>query len=214
VATVTGYTAARSQQIEDGTVIGGAVNGSGDLILTKHDASTINAGHVVGPTGSTGPTGPAGSDGYPTGIMYGEQEGTSGNNVTLVTNATDYLVPVSVPTTKLTFTLTTQRRVRIIVSYRPNMASGTGGAYTVRAGYVAGSTATLTGAVILGQPGSNQIFIAGIGGTFAVTVRGEHTVLLAAGTYTVFPVAQRPVGGGNTDTANLGYVAVYDVGSA
>jgi microcystin-dependent protein len=55
VATVTGFTAARSQQIEDGTVIGGLVNGSGDLILTKHDASTVNAGHVVGPAGPLGP---------------------------------------------------------------------------------------------------------------------------------------------------------------
>lgn len=55
---VTGYTAAAMQAIVDGTIVSGAVNGSGHLILTKHNASTVDAGAVVGPTGATGATGP------------------------------------------------------------------------------------------------------------------------------------------------------------
>lgn len=62
MATVTGFTAARMQAIEDGTVVDGVVDGSGHLILTKHDDSTIDAGPVVGPTG---PAGPAAVQGIP-----------------------------------------------------------------------------------------------------------------------------------------------------
>lgn len=60
MATVTGLTAARMQEIEDASVVGGEVDLDGDLILTKHDGSEINAGAVVGPAGPTGPAGPAG----------------------------------------------------------------------------------------------------------------------------------------------------------
>lgn len=63
MATVTGYTSAREQAIEDGTVVSGTVNGSGHLILTKHDTSTVDAGYVVGPQGATGATGSAGTNG-------------------------------------------------------------------------------------------------------------------------------------------------------
>ena len=56
MATVTGFTAQRMQEIEDNTVVSGTVV-DGDLILTKQDGSTINAGAVQGPTGATGPTG-------------------------------------------------------------------------------------------------------------------------------------------------------------
>lgn len=55
---VTGLTAARMLDIEAKSVVDGDVNGSGHLILTKHDGSTIDAGSVIGPTGATGPTGP------------------------------------------------------------------------------------------------------------------------------------------------------------
>jgi hypothetical protein len=64
VATVTGYTAARMKAIEDGTVIDGDVVGD-NLILTRHDGATINAGNVRGPQGVTGPQGPAGTPGTP-----------------------------------------------------------------------------------------------------------------------------------------------------
>jgi hypothetical protein len=54
---VTGFTAARMLEIEAGTVTSGEVDGSGNLILTKHDGSTVNAGSVKGPMGDTGPEG-------------------------------------------------------------------------------------------------------------------------------------------------------------
>lgn len=61
MATVTSFTAARSQAIEDANIVSAAVDGSGDLILTRHDGGTINAGSVIGPEGPEGPTGPAGT---------------------------------------------------------------------------------------------------------------------------------------------------------
>jgi hypothetical protein len=63
MATITGLTAAAMQAIVDGTVVSGSVNGSGHLILTLHDGSTIDAGNVKGDTGATGATGAAGADG-------------------------------------------------------------------------------------------------------------------------------------------------------
>lgn len=53
MATVTGYTAERMKVIEDTTVVGGNVVGD-NLILTKRDASVINAGSVRGPQGIQG----------------------------------------------------------------------------------------------------------------------------------------------------------------
>lgn len=55
---ITGYTATRMKAIEDNSIVDGDVNGSGHLILTKHNGATIDAGSVIGPTGPTGPTGP------------------------------------------------------------------------------------------------------------------------------------------------------------
>jgi hypothetical protein len=52
--TVTGLTAERMLEIEGMSVISGTVNGSGRLILTKHDGTTIDAGYVVGPKGDKG----------------------------------------------------------------------------------------------------------------------------------------------------------------
>lgn len=65
MATVTGFTAARMLEIENASIVDGEVVGS-DLILTRFDTSTINAGPVIGPTGVAGPTGPTGATG-PTG---------------------------------------------------------------------------------------------------------------------------------------------------
>ena len=56
MATVTGLTAARMLAIEAASVIDGDVVGD-NLILTKHDGSTINAGSVRGATGAAGPAG-------------------------------------------------------------------------------------------------------------------------------------------------------------
>ena len=54
MATVTGFTAERMQEIEDSAIVDGEVVG-GNLILTKHDGGTINAGSVIGPEGPEGP---------------------------------------------------------------------------------------------------------------------------------------------------------------
>lgn len=54
MATVTGLTAARMLEIEDASVVDGAVNGSGNLILTTHGGGTIDAGNVIGPEGPPG----------------------------------------------------------------------------------------------------------------------------------------------------------------
>jgi len=43
--------------IEAASVVDGDVDGSGNLILTKHDGSKINAGSVIGPPGPQGPVG-------------------------------------------------------------------------------------------------------------------------------------------------------------
>lgn len=51
--TVTGYTAAHTQDIEDATIVGAAIVAN-ELILTRHDATTINLGNVKGATGSAG----------------------------------------------------------------------------------------------------------------------------------------------------------------
>lgn len=62
MATITGFTAERMLEIEEGTVVEGVVTG-GHLILTTRGGVEIDAGPVVGPTGATGATGPAGADG-------------------------------------------------------------------------------------------------------------------------------------------------------
>jgi microcystin-dependent protein len=59
MATITGFTAERMLEIEDGTIVDAEVVG-GELILIKHDGTQVNAGSVVGPAGPTGPGGPAG----------------------------------------------------------------------------------------------------------------------------------------------------------
>jgi len=56
MTTVTGLTAERMLEIEAASVVDGEVIGN-DLILTRHDASQINAGNVRGPQGIQGPVG-------------------------------------------------------------------------------------------------------------------------------------------------------------
>jgi microcystin-dependent protein len=59
MATITGFTAERMLDIENASVVDGEIV-SGNLILTRHDGTEIDAGPVVGPTGPVGPMGPAG----------------------------------------------------------------------------------------------------------------------------------------------------------
>lgn len=64
--TVTGFTAARSEEIEAAAIVSGSVVGD-NLILEAHDGSTINAGDVRGAAGAAGPTGPSGGPAGPAG---------------------------------------------------------------------------------------------------------------------------------------------------
>jgi hypothetical protein len=56
MATVTGYTAARMQEIEDSTVVDGDIIGD-NLVLIRRDLVQITAGNVRGPQGIQGPAG-------------------------------------------------------------------------------------------------------------------------------------------------------------
>jgi hypothetical protein len=60
MATVTGFTAERMLVIENETVVDGEVQGD-NLILSRRDGITIDAGNVRGPVGPVGPVGPIGS---------------------------------------------------------------------------------------------------------------------------------------------------------
>lgn len=54
MVSVTGLTAERMLAIEAASVVDGSVDDQGNLILEKHDGTSFNAGHVVGPVGPTG----------------------------------------------------------------------------------------------------------------------------------------------------------------
>lgn len=49
--TIDGLTKTRMLEIEAASITGGVVDGTGHLILTRHDGSPIDAGNVVGPQG-------------------------------------------------------------------------------------------------------------------------------------------------------------------
>lgn len=143
------------------------------------------------------------------GFLYVESEEPT-SKVTLSSSSTNFLVPITTPAT---FSLTSTRRVRILVTARFNTASGTPGTYTIYAAYVTGTSATLSGSVRLGIAGAQQCLATATGGGGSPTGTAEHSVLLAAGVYTAFPIVQRVANGSATDTALLGYCAVYDMGN-
>lgn len=58
MATITGLTAEKMLEIEGASVVDGEII-DGNLILTQHDGTQINAGSVIGPQGPVGPVGPA-----------------------------------------------------------------------------------------------------------------------------------------------------------
>lgn len=57
MAVVDGLTKARMLAIEANSVVDGDVNASGNLVLYRHDGTSIDAGHVVGSPGSSGSNG-------------------------------------------------------------------------------------------------------------------------------------------------------------
>lgn len=72
MATVTGFTAERAQEIEDQAIVDGTVIGD-DLILTRNNADTINAGNVRGAVGPAGPPGGLG-EAPSNGNTYGRKD--------------------------------------------------------------------------------------------------------------------------------------------
>lgn len=56
MTSVTSFTAARMQQIEDQAIVGGHITGD-NLILERNSGATVNAGSVRGPQGVAGPSG-------------------------------------------------------------------------------------------------------------------------------------------------------------
>lgn len=58
MATVTTYTKTKIDQILDTVIVDADVDGSGNLILTRQNATTFNAGSVIGPTGPMGSNDP------------------------------------------------------------------------------------------------------------------------------------------------------------
>lgn len=218
MATVTGYTAAKMQAIEDEVIVDAVVDGSGHLILTRHDGSIVDAGLVKGPQGDTGATGATGAPGANgadadlfMGKCYGEAKSTSiaADQVALSTTSLFMM-----PNLKVTFTLTQQRRVRIEVNTTCTPATAVARDVSVHPMYVAGSSQTLTGAVNLASDGSTQVHVntGATGGPGRSAVNAARTVVLAAGTYTAFVGVTRTQGGATTDFACLGYVAVFDCG--
>lgn len=73
MATVTGLTAARTLELLDTMIVGAEVV-AGDLILTKEDGSTVNAGPVEGAPGTPGAPGADGAAGDQ--ISWGYSEAT------------------------------------------------------------------------------------------------------------------------------------------
>jgi hypothetical protein len=113
-------------------------------------------------------------------------------------------------TTAVTFTLTSQRRVRIVgtIGIQCNTAPGH---YAIRAGYNSGSSAVIGSFTGVGGSGV-LLTTATAGGNGAVSGTHEGTALLAAGTYTAYISLTRATGGA-TDTTVWPYVAVFDVGA-
>jgi len=134
------------------------------------------------------------------GGWYGETQGVA--TVSLVTASTDF----AMTDTKVTFTIATQRRVRILARYRANSSSAPDN-FVVTPAVVAGSTATLTAAVLGRQ---TQVSISTTGGPGQSEVITESSFLLAGGTYSAFVAAQCTTD--TTGSALVGYCAVYDAG--
>lgn len=137
-------------------------------------------------------------------MVYGEA--TSASTVTLSTTSSFAGLAV------VTFTLGSQRRVKISVQTSFSQSATTSVRWTVQAGYNTGSSAVIGSFVGVGT--AYDVGKDG-GGTTPRSVSGFAlgTKLLAAGTYTAYAAVTRPVGGAITDTAGNFYTLVEDIGA-
>ncbi len=110
---------------------------------------------------------------------------------------------------KVTVTTTSQRRFRVFVQAAFSAASGAPSRYTLTPAYTAGAAVGAITAI-----GSNpaRIPIVTASSTGIATGVTEQDVVLAAGTWTFYPVATRDLGGSATDVSNSPLVRVVDAG--
>lgn len=185
MATVTGLTAARMNELADEQIISGHVTGSG-LILVTRGGDEIAAGTVVGPTGPTGPPGES--------IPIGSEVPWSGDLSTIPANylhqdgsvklRASYPVLFGILQTKWNTggELSTQFR---LPDSRDRVWVGAGGAYTVGT-YGGENTHTLSSGEMAGHTH-----------TEATHTHAMGTTLVAAGTGVV---VMAPGGGGASTT--------------
>ena len=97
------------------SITSGTVNGSGRLILTKSDASTIDVGSVVGPQGATGPAGPTGATGATgaTGTSYTVNNKSGSVNIYGLSNTTQPGYDLEVDLSNKANKLTTARNISL-----------------------------------------------------------------------------------------------------
>lgn len=131
-------------------------------------------------------------------------DNSTATGVTLASAATFVASSASV-----TFTLTETRRVRIVGMIQFTMNGGTNGIYFAQSGYNSGSSAVIASVTRLAFASISSLATTSLKGS----CNTDGTVVLAAGTYTAYMAVQRNSGGGATDTAQNGYVAVYDCGN-
>lgn len=111
---------------------------------------------------------------------------------------------------RVTFTLASQRRVKISVMATLNPATTSDGHYEVQAAYNTGSTVAIGSVVNVGMKdsiatGTNLRFRAG---------KSFGTAVLPAGTYIAYGRELRGSGGATTDVFNEHYVLVEDLGAS
>lgn len=177
VTTVTGLTAERMLAIEAASIVDGGVVVN-NLILTRHDGSTIDAGSVRGPTGSTGPTGPAGPTG-PSGPIGNTgatgPSGAAGSTVGSITVCTSSTRPGSPSEGKAIWETDTDKLlVYNGVRWDPpwNLPWGVQ-AHALLSGSANNAGGLLTGSAVVASPGNRKYKVTAQVGIYVGTDTGQ-----------------------------------------
>lgn len=203
MATVTGYTAAKMQEIEGASIVNGSVV-DGDLILYKQDGTPINAGPVRGPQGIQGPDGDL-TDAPSDGKIYLRKDGawyilaptappSDGFRYTLKNGAWESL-PADPPSDGNKYALENGVWVR---ADRPWKLEFNNTGPTPPAGFSVGT-------VMGGTTWSVKFSGSGYNVNYEIYWHQNGVTLEASTTRFTFPAALRPVF--DTDVQTYGYVA-------